>query len=85
MPNYNWSANAEREISRSVLDYVNKEGILTRDSPAAQVLVRNEDDLSLLSEYAPGTFAFTKDGSHVWMKAADGSWNDWIADSEPAT
>ena len=85
MPRYNWSANAEREMSRSVMDYINEDGTLTRDAPVFQVLVRNAEDLPLLSEYPTGTFAFSKDGSHVWMKAADGGWHDWLADSASAT
>ncbi|MBR5110412.1 MAG: hypothetical protein IK099_09460 [Clostridia bacterium] len=85
MPRYNWSANAEREMSRAVMDYVNTDGTLTRDAPVFQVLVRSAEDLPLLSEYPAGTFAFCKDGSHAWMKSADGAWNDWLADPAPAT
>ncbi|MBR3017418.1 MAG: hypothetical protein IKH57_10160 [Clostridia bacterium] len=85
MPRYNWSANAEREMSRSVLDYVNADGTLTRDAPVFQVLVRNAGDLSLLSEYPAGTFAFSKDGKHVWLKAEDSVWHDWLANNAPAT
>ena len=80
MAHYNWSANAERGISRSVQDYVNEKGVLIQDVPSAQVLVRSMNDLSLLSDCAPGTAAFTADGQHIWMKGADGSWNDWMAD-----
>ena len=85
MSHYNWSANAEREISLPVLDYVNEDGTITRDSPVSRVLIRNAGDLALLSDYPPGTAAFTKDGSHAWLKAADGTWNDWLADNAPAT
>ena len=84
MPRYNWSANAEREMSRSVLDYVNEDGTLTRDAPVFQVLVRSAEDLALLADYPAGAFAFTGDGSRAWMKAADGEWHDWLADEPPA-
>ena len=82
MEHYNWSANAERGMSRGVLDYVNKGGIRVRDIPVPHVLVRNYDDLSLLSGDPPGTSAFTADGKHLWMKAADGTWNDWLQEQE---
>ena len=61
MEHYNWSANAERGMSRGVLDYVSKDGIRVRDIPVPHVLVRNYDDLSLLSGDPPGTSAFTAD------------------------
>ena len=82
MEHYNWSANAERGMSRGVLDYVSKDGIRVRDIPVPHVLVRNYDDLSLLSGDPPGTSAFTADGKHLWMKAADGTWNDWLQEQE---
>ena len=80
MEHYNWSANAERGMSRGVLDYVNTDGIRIRDIPVSHVLVRGFEDLSLLSGDPPGTSAFTADGKHHWMKAADGAWNDWLDD-----
>ena len=80
MNHYNWTANAERAIIRDVLDYVNDDGTLVRDIPVSTALVRGFDDLPLLTDHAPGTVAFTADGKHCWVKAADGSWNDWLAD-----
>ncbi len=80
MTHYNWNANAERAINRGVLDYVNEEGLLIHDIPAPLGLVRNEADLALLSEFTPGAAAFGADGRHFWMKATDGSWNDWLDD-----
>ena len=84
MAYYNWTANAERAIDRGVVDYVNEKGAVICDVPASRVLVRSMDDLALLTDCPPGTAAFTADGKHFWMKAADESWNDWLDDQASA-
>ncbi len=84
MAYYNWTANAERAIDRGVMDYVNEKGAVIHDIPASRVLVRSVADLALLPDCPPGTAAFTEDGTHFWMKAADGSWDDWLDDQTTA-
>lgn len=78
MNNFNWSANAERNLTQGVLDYVDSAGELHTDIPARAVLIRNADDRALLTGYLTGTIAFTAGGS-AWMKTADGTWEDWPA------
>lgn len=59
---------------QSDLDYVDSDGNIIVHAKRNFVMVRNENDLELLSNYGVGTVAFTADSSSAWVKDADGTW-----------
>ena len=56
------------------LDYVDSNGNIVVHAKRNFVMVRDENDLDLLSNYGVGTVAFTADSSSMWVKDASGEW-----------
>ena len=54
-------------------DYV-KDGEIHEHAYCKPVMVPNEDALTLLADYEPGTVAYTAGFLAIWQKAADGTW-----------
>lgn len=59
--------------ARSNNDYI-KNGKIFKNSAMQMVLVSGTQDLNLLSEYAPGTIAYTAGFETMWQKSASGQW-----------
>lgn len=58
------------------VDYVDGDGAIQTEVPVVCVMVRSSSDLSALSDYKPGTIAFTAGFGSLWQKAADGTWEE---------
>ena len=56
-------------------DYVDSDGNIIVHAKRNFVMVRDENDLDLLTNYGVGSVAFTADASGVWVKDAEGTWN----------
>ena len=56
------------------LDYVDSNGNIVVHAKRNFIMVRDENDLELLSNYGVGSTAFTADGSSTWVKDASGEW-----------
>lgn len=75
-----YTAEKERSNDKVVdavqqdFDYVDSDGNIVVHAKRNFVMVRDENDLDLLSNYGIGTVAFTADSSSTWVKDADGSW-----------
>lgn len=67
-----------KRISDVVQDTGNTDYILGnaiyKNSPTKSVLVTAESDLSRLSDYDPGTVAYTAGFEAMWQKDATGEW-----------
>lgn len=58
------------------IDYVSG-GKIMRNSGARMVLVESQSQLSSLSNYDPGTIAFTAGFVKMWQKSPGGTWVDF--------
>lgn len=58
------------------IDYIDADGVLHIEEKQSFVMVRNQDDLALLSSYSAGTVAYTAGMTAVWQKGADGEWEE---------
>ena len=54
-------------------DYL-KNGEVQTGAPALCVLVTSQSDLDILTDYEPGTIAYTAGFANMWQKAANGDW-----------
>lgn len=70
-----------RVQSMDELDYVD-DGDLIRGSSAGSVMIESSSDLSLLTDYAPGSIAFTAGYENMWQKKADGTWKQFVGEEE---
>ena len=60
-------------------DYV-LDGAVVKNAPMKIVLVTSKAQAeALLSEYDPGTIAYTAGFLQMWQKAADGTWADFYS------
>lgn len=55
-------------------DYIDADGNIVIHAKRNYVMVRDENDLDLLTNYSIGSVAFTADSSNTWVKDADGTW-----------
>lgn len=55
------------------IDFV-KNGRIYKDYPAKNVMVGSESDLSNLTNYTPGTIAYTAGYEHIWQKSVTDEW-----------
>ena len=75
-----FTAEKERSTDKVIdavqqdLDYIDSDGNIVVHAKRNFVMVRDENDLDLLSNYGVGTVAFTADSSSTWVKDADGYW-----------
>lgn len=75
-----FTAEKERSTDKVIdavqadLDYVDSDGNIVVHAKRNFVLVRDENDLELLSNYGVGTVAFTADSSSIWVKDSNGAW-----------
>lgn len=75
-----FTAEKERSTDKVIdavqqdLDYIDSDGNIIVHVKRNFVMVRDENDLELLSNYGAGTVAFTADSSSTWVKDADGTW-----------
>ena len=58
------------------IDYVSN-GKIVRNNSVEMVLVESQSQLSLLTDYDPGTIAFTAGFVHMWQKSPGGTWIDF--------
>lgn len=85
-----FTAEKERSIDKVIdavqmdLDYVDSDGNIIVHAKRNFVMVRDENDLDLLSNYGVGTVAFTADSSSIWIKDANGDWKSQGDDSNVA-
>ena len=69
-------------ITQGMIDYVNSDGDLVRNSLIKTVMVTAESDLAdLPDDYAPGSIAFLADETGKWRLGADGTWASLIPDA----
>ena len=57
-------------------DYV-KDGRIVHNSSMKPVLVSSSSDLTLLTEYEPGTIAYTAGFNSIWQKSPTGEWAEF--------
>ena len=55
------------------IDYV-KDGAVYQNSCPIAIMVGSEDDLDILTDYTPGSLAFTADLKNLWQLDASGTW-----------
>ena len=60
----------------SNFDYVSG-GNLYKGQQPSSILVGSSDDLEDLTDYVPGSIAFTVGYANMWMLAADGTWTEF--------
>lgn len=56
-----------------ITDYV-QNGMLHKSAPVRSVLVESESDLALLTDYEPGTIAYTAGYTSIWQKSTTDTW-----------
>lgn len=54
-------------------DFV-KDGELYKHQAVSIIMVESSSDLTLLTDYAPGSLAYTAGFGSVWQMDADGEW-----------
>ena len=59
--------------SRGLTSYV-KNGEVVSNNAMIMVLVNDSSDLPVLSDYAPGTIAYTAGFGQMWQKSPAGEW-----------
>ena len=59
--------------NRGNTDYVKGEKVI-RNAPMKMVLVTGSGDLAKLTNYEPGTIAYTAAFVNMWQLAASGTW-----------
>ncbi len=59
--------------ARGNVDYLQNEEI-HKNADMQMVLVSSQSDLSRLTDYEPGTIAFTAGFGSLWQKAPNGTW-----------
>lgn len=68
-----------RRVTTRIIDYVDSDGDLHTDVTARIVMVTSESDLAELPGiYAPGSEAYTADGTGQWRLDATGTWNSLV-------
>ena len=75
---FNGLVNGERQYldivnSRGLTSYV-KNGEVVSNNAMIMVLVNDSSDLPVLSDYAPGTIAYTAGFGQMWQKSPAGEW-----------
>lgn len=55
------------------LDYI-KNNVIHHNIEMQIVLVNSQSELSALSDYDPGSIAFTAGFANMWQKKTDGTW-----------
>lgn len=55
------------------LDYI-KNGTIYKNNAVRSILVTAQSDLASLTDYGPGTVAYTAGFASMWQKKADGTW-----------
>lgn len=66
----------------TILDLVHNKGLITyvkdgeifRNVPLQLVEVSSESELSILTDFLPGTIAYIAGFQSMWQKAPDGTW-----------
>ena len=66
-----WVADVIQDTGNT--DYV-KNGDIISNAPIKMVLVSSQSDLTLLTDYEPGTIAYTAGFQTMWQKAPDNTW-----------
>lgn len=66
-------------------DYVDENGAIHVGAPSQAVLVRDETDLDLLTDYMPGTIAYTAGYVDMWMLTNAGSWVRFAGEASAQT
>ena len=56
-------------------DYVIN-GEIYENSPVKIILISDESELELLTNYEPGAIAYTAGFTSMWQKAPDGTWQN---------
>lgn len=56
-------------------DYV-VNGEIYENSPIKIILISDESELELLTNYEPGAIAYTAGFASMWQKAPDGTWQN---------
>ena len=85
-----FTAEKERSTDKVIdavqmdLDYIDSDGNIIVHAKRNFVMVRDENDLELLSNYGVGTVAFTADSSSTWVKDANGTWQSQGGGSDVA-
>ena len=57
-------------------DYV-ENGKIHKNAPIKLVLVGSQSDLALLTDYEPGTIAYTAAFATMWQLGVDGTWAEF--------
>lgn len=72
-----YDSRNDRILSQAIdeTDYV-QDGKVYKKMPTSIVMVGSSSDLDLLTDYNPGTFAYTANLEHVWIMGVDCSWNE---------
>lgn len=55
------------------LSYI-KDGIIHKNVPLKSVMITSQSELSILTDYEPGTIAYTAGFASMWQLSADGTW-----------
>ncbi len=55
-----------------------RDGEVVSDVPIKSVMVADDTELPLLTNFAPGSIAFTAGFAEAWQKAVDGTWVQFI-------
>lgn len=72
-----YDSRNDRILSQAIdeTDYV-QDGKVYKKMPTSIVLVSSSSDLDLLTDYTPGSMAYTADLSSVWILGVDGVWTE---------
>ena len=69
---------ADVVYSKDATAYV-KDGVVYKNAPINLVLVTSKSDAeTLLTDFEPGTIAYTAGFNQMWQKAPNGSWADFF-------
>ena len=61
--------------TKNNLTYV-KDGMIYSNISAPSILVESSSDLTLLTNYPPGSIAYTVGFANMWQKGTDGNWEE---------
>lgn len=63
--------------NKGTITYV-KDGEIYQNAACEAILIESSSDLPLLTDFDPGSIAFTAGYEHMWQKGADDTWTQII-------
>ena len=70
-----------QNIPTTMINYIDANGNLTQNPAIKTVMIRSQDDLTLIKKPTPGDRAYLADESKVWTFDANGEWSEVVIET----